>query len=176
MINSGKLGIFRGTFDPIHRGHIEFAKQALNLASLDVIYFLVEPAPAYKSGVSDYTHRLRATQAAIKNYDHLQVIDDLSTHGSISKILPALRDKFPLSQLVFLVGSDVTKSFPLWEDLNALFKDNELVVGLRGKDSRRNIKAIIDKLGIAPKKLIIFRAALPEAKSSKIRNIKSRII
>ncbi|HEU5121705.1 MAG TPA: adenylyltransferase/cytidyltransferase family protein, partial [Candidatus Saccharimonadales bacterium] len=53
-----RIGIYSGTFDPVHYGHIAFAASAIRACNLDEVVFLPEPQPRYKAGVTDIAHRL----------------------------------------------------------------------------------------------------------------------
>ena len=63
-----RIGIFAGTFDPVHKGHISFALQAIEAAGLDEVVFLPEPRPRHKQSVTDQSHRIAMINLAIKAY------------------------------------------------------------------------------------------------------------
>jgi cytidyltransferase-like protein len=60
-----RIGIYSGTFDPVHAGHMAFALQAMQEAKLDRLYFLPERRPRYKQGVEHFAHRVAMLERAI---------------------------------------------------------------------------------------------------------------
>ena len=77
-----KTGIFGGSFNPIHNGHIALAKHILSLAGLDEIWFVVSPQNPFKSTDSDLLadhFRLELTRLALADEPHL-VANDYEFH------------------------------------------------------------------------------------------------
>jgi nicotinate-nucleotide adenylyltransferase len=164
-----RIGIFRGTFDPIHNGHISFAKKAIKVGRLDYVYFLTEPNPLHKIGVGDYQNRLEMVRDKLAPETNLKLLNKSGLHGSISKIIPALREVFKNNILVFLMGSDIAQSLPGWSDLESLTKNNEIIIGLRNKDTKDQINKLIGSLKSQPSKIMIIDVDLPELASSLVR-------
>jgi nicotinate-nucleotide adenylyltransferase len=169
MPTKKRIGIFRGTFDPIHDGHVSFTQSAMISAKLDVIYYIPEPNPVHKDKVSDFQKRLDLISVAIEGKKALKLLDDVALRGSIGEIIPRLNEVFSNDQLVFIMGSDIAKTLPKWKDLKSLCGDNELVIGLRGKDTRAEVAVIIDSLKSKPRRTIIIKAPMPNEASSTIR-------
>lgn len=138
-----KLGVFRGTFDPIHDGHVAFALETIKSLGLDKIVFLVEREPYHKTDVSDYTHRLAMVELATGPHPELAILKtDLPTF-SIEKTLSVLKSSYPKAQLWFLVGSDLASHFHTWPGAKELLARMELVVGARegaGTDHKNMVK------------------------------------
>lgn len=164
-----KIGIFRGTFDPIHKGHIEFANLAQTKYKLKKVYFLPESNPLHKSQISSLTSRKSVITKAIINYPGLELLDSPNLNGTISKLLPELLRMFTNSKLVFLMGSDVAKTLPSWKDLPDLVTNNELIIGLRKNDTKKDIELIIEKLNTKPEKYEIINTPNPAITSSMLR-------
>ncbi len=164
-----RIGIFRGTFDPIHDGHIAFALKAIEEANLECLYFLPEPNPLHKQGVSDFEQRLTLIAQKIRPHKKLLLLNQDNLHGNIGQIIQLLKEKFGSSTLVFLMGSDVAKTLPQWSDLDLLCKDNEIIVALRGLDKKNDITKIIDSLKLKPIYTLIVPSPLPDMSSSIIR-------
>ncbi|HVI69805.1 MAG TPA: adenylyltransferase/cytidyltransferase family protein, partial [Magnetospirillaceae bacterium] len=62
-----RVGVFSGTFDPVHRGHLAFALSAQKRAQLDTVVFLPEHSPRGKIAVGSFTHRLEMLRLATKH-------------------------------------------------------------------------------------------------------------
>jgi len=171
-----RVGIFRGTFDPIHSGHLSFAETVYRLANLDELYFLPEPNPLHKRAVGDFDLRLEMISRSLESFPNFGLLNKSNLHGSIHQILPYLRELFQSAQFVFLMGSDVARSLPEWSDLEALCKNNELVVGLRGNDTTKEITSLLSSLPTRAHKTNIIKAPMPTAASSSIRtNVSKKI-
>ncbi len=142
-----RIGIYPGTFDPIHQGHVSFALQALKECSLDQVVFLPEPAPREKHSVSDITERTALINEAIKDTQKLSLFNPSSTQFTVRDTLPELRDHFSDVELTFLVGSDIVRTFPYrWHDLDVLLSNVSLAIGMRADDTKDDIVSIIKQL------------------------------
>ena len=146
-VKYARIGVFAGTFDPVHAGHIAFALQAVEAAKLDAVYFLPERRPRHKQGVEHVGHRSAMLERALKPHSKLHVLELPDKQFTVLRTLPRIRTKFPHEQLVFLVGSDVAKYMAGWPSVARLFSAAELCIGRRKEDSEG---AIFDALAQAP--------------------------
>jgi len=141
------IGIYSGTFDPIHVGHITFALEALRLCQLDKVVFLPEPQPREKSSVTDITKRITAIQKAITDHEGLAVLAPESSQFTTNDTLPRLHELFKDADLTLLVGSDIVRTFAYrWQNLDVLLRDVTLAIGMRLGDEPADIIAIIETL------------------------------
>lgn len=132
QVKERRIGIYSGTFDPVHAGHVAFALQALEKADLEAIYFLPERLPRYKPHVEHFGHRTAMLERALRPHVGLKLIDDLpEPYFSVARTLPRLRQKFPEAKLCFLIGSDVATHISSWDSVEELLRSSELIVGLR---------------------------------------------
>ena len=69
-----RVGILSGSFDPVHKGHIAFAIDAMKQAKLDEVYFLPEVKPRRKPGVSHVSHRIAMLQIATRPYEKIKIL------------------------------------------------------------------------------------------------------
>ena len=169
-MKSKRVGIYAGTFDPIHAGHITFALQSLQAAKLDSVYFLPERKPRDKQGVEHFGHRVAMITRAAKPHPQFGVLELVDVSFSVNRTLPHLEKEFPGDQLVFLIGSDLLKQLPNWPNSERLLKDCELVIGVRDGDEIEKLKDMIDSWEVKPKAATIFVSYAPHVSSSKIRN------
>lgn len=166
---TSRIGIYAGTFDPVHTGHIAFALQAMEQAGLDAIYFLPERKPRYKQGVEHFGHRVAMLKRASKPHPRFSVLELDDVSFTIRRTLPALQKRFGDSQLVFLFGSDVINQLPNWSLSEKLLQNCELVVGVRSGETVENIVDTVSQWQITPKKLHVFKSFAPEIAASEIR-------
>jgi nicotinate-nucleotide adenylyltransferase len=164
-----RIGIYTGTFDPVHTGHIAFALQAMESAKLDRIYFLAERRPRYKSQIEHFAHRVAMLKQATRPHPQFKVLELVDISFSVERTLPKLQTLFAGDQLVFLFGSDVMQSLPLWPKSSRLLKQTELVVGLRRGADRPQLERIIQDWPTPPKRLSIIDSYAPDISSGKVR-------
>lgn len=165
-----RIGIYAGTFDPVHTGHITFALQSLQIAKLDEVYFLPERRPRAKQQVEHFGHRVAMLRKALKPHPQFDVLDLVDVNFSIERTLPFLKNKFEGDELVFLFGSDIVESVADWPNANTLLKDGELVIGLRSQNDRGDIHKIVENWPQTPKSVTIFDSFAPSVSSGKVRD------
>lgn len=164
-----RLGIYAGTFDPVHAGHITFALQSLSAAKLDRLYFLPERRPRNKQQVEHFGHRVAMLKRATQPYKQFAVLELVDVSFSVERTLPYLKQQFPQDELVFLFGSDVVAGLAGWPHADKLLAGNEIVIGLRGPDDRQSIHKIVESWQPQPMAVTIFDSFAPEVSSGKVR-------
>lgn len=169
-----RLGIYAGTFNPVHSGHITFALQALEAGRLDHIYFLPERRPRGKVGVEHFGHRVAMLERALRPHPLFSVLEMVDVSFSVQRTLPFLQQQFPQDQLVFLFGSDVIPGLAAWPNADTLLKDGELIIGLRNDDNRVVVKETVDQWSTQPATVTIFSSYAPKVSSGKVRNALSK--
>lgn len=167
--NNLRIGIFSGTFDPVHSGHISFALQSLKEAKLDLIYFMPERRPRYKPSVEHFAHRVAMLKQALKPYDKLRVLELEDPKFTVNVTLKRLERRFSNARLVLMIGSDVAYSLPDWEGVNQLLDSCELIVGIRGGQPERGLLQLFALSPMFPKSLTLIEAAKPHISSRHIR-------
>lgn len=164
-----RVGIFAGTFDPVHTGHITFALQAMDVAKLDEVVFVPERRPRSKQSVEHFGHRVAMIRQAIKPHPKLSVIELVEPRLSVTKTLPHLRALFPKTELVLLVGSDVLPSMAHWPAVGRLIEQIELVVGVRKGESPAAMERHVESWKTKPRALYVFASYAPHISSSTVR-------
>ncbi|MDL2363318.1 MAG: hypothetical protein QFB86_02980 [Patescibacteria group bacterium] len=165
-----RVGVYAGTFNPVHAGHIAFALQALATAKLDGIYFLPERQPRYKKGVEHFAHRLAMLDRALEPHPKLRALDLPDINFTVQRTLPRLQKIHPDDQLVFLVGSELLATLPGWPYSDQLLKQAELVIGLRGFDTAEDVDKELSVWKIQPKFTHIVQSYAPRISSTVIRD------
>ena len=114
-----RIGIFGGTFDPPHVGHLILAMEASDQLNLTQILWVLSPDPPHKHGkkISSVDCRTRMVEAAIdddQNFTFSYV--DINRPGPhyVLDTMNMIRDEFPNDELVFLMGGDSLHALPLW--------------------------------------------------------------
>jgi nicotinate-nucleotide adenylyltransferase len=116
---SPRVGIFGGTFDPPHIGHLILAQSALTAFGLSRVLFVLSGDPPHKRGqvVSPVEHRLAMLTLAIANNPQFELsrieIDRPGPYYTY-ETLGLLRDQLPGQALIFLLGADSLIDLPTW--------------------------------------------------------------
>jgi nicotinate-nucleotide adenylyltransferase len=140
---SARLGIFGGTFDPIHVGHLIVSETARALLSLDRVVFVPARIPPHKGAEpADPAHRLRMTELACRDNPAFEVSDlELGRDGPSYTVetLRDLRDRNPGdTELYLLMGADSARDLETWKDYRVLLEEATVAVltraGVRTSD------------------------------------------
>lgn len=146
-VSNKKIGIYSGTFDPIHVGHVEFALTAAEMFNLEKVILLPEKSPRQKENSTTLETRLALLDIATADYKNLDVVVLPVERFTVSQTLPLVVAMNPDARLVFLCGSDVAKTFLYrWEGLKQLLESVDVVVSLRSGDTKESITAIFTEL------------------------------
>lgn len=170
QLKGRRIGIYAGTFDPVHAGHIAFALQAIQVAKLDEVVFMPERQPRFKRSTEHFGHRVAMLNRAVTPHQKLAVLELTDRHFSVRRTLPQLRNLFDGAELVFLAGSDILSHLAHWPDVEQLLAGCELVIGVRGDEPLEWAKDQITMLPIQPRKYAVFRSHAPKVSSGRIRD------
>ena len=171
---SSRIGIFGGTFDPIHVGHLIVAAQLRFALELDSLLFVPAGRPPHKTAqeVADNGHRLAMLRLAIAD-DPLFEISTLDVdRGGLSytaDTLALLHATAALgSTLVFLMGQDSFRDFPTWDRPNEIATLAEIGVALR-PGTAANLDKVLTEVPAARGRVSIVPVPLIEVSSRDIR-------
>ncbi len=130
-----RIGFFGGTFDPVHHGHLILASFAASAAGLDRLLFAPAANPPHKSRpITDIAHRMEMLLQAIERDKRFELTTvDLEREGPhyTADTLAILADRYPDSELFFLMGSDSFRDLPFWHEPMRIFDHAKLLVGKR---------------------------------------------
>ena len=115
-----RLGLFGGTFDPIHLGHLILAEQCREACRLDRVWFVVAGAPPHKRGErTPVAHRIEMARVAVAGHPAFEVSDIEARrpgpHYSVDTLEAVHRER-PGDDLFFLIGADGLVDLPTWRD------------------------------------------------------------
>lgn len=112
-----KLGIFGGTFNPVHNGHLAVAEAAVSEFGLERLMFLPNYQPPHKKCEAPPELRLQMAEAAAKENDRFFVSDYEIQKGGISysaHTLEAFSELYRGEELYFIIGGDSLRDFGKW--------------------------------------------------------------
>ncbi len=116
-----RIGIFGGSFDPPHLGHLVIAELARRTLKLDVVYLVPAYQPPHKAGrhASTARDRLAMTKLSVRGNSSLRVSDIEIRRRGVSytvDTVKAFHRRFPAAELFLIVGSDSLRQFHSWKD------------------------------------------------------------
>lgn len=164
-----RIGIYSGTFDPVHVGHIAFALQAIEQADLDEVVFLPERRPRFKQAVEHFGHRTAMISRAIIPHKKLSLLELPDRSFTVKRTMPAIKKVFPDAEIVLIIGSDVLPHMGSWAEAKAMLKQHELVVGVRGDESVEWVEREVEMLPIKPRQSFVITSYAPEVSAGQIR-------
>ncbi len=146
----GRIGLFGGTFDPPHKGHMELAKKVLSEFSLDKVIFLPAGNPPHKQDVhkTDKLHRFEMTKLATANHPRF-CVSDYDTNNkkpNYSYItIEHFKKLYPDDEVFFIIGADSLRDFPFWKNYKKLLTLCKFIVvprpGVSESDYFKNFDA-----------------------------------
>lgn len=129
------IGIFGGTFDPVHYGHLRSALEVKELFSLSEVRLIPSSLPPHRTQpVATADQRLQMLELAIKNQPDLTVDTrelDREGHSYMVDTLCSLRKDFPGQALLLFIGSDAFSGLMSWHRWRHLFDYAHIVVMTR---------------------------------------------
>ena len=166
--NKLKIGVFGGTFDPIHIGHIDLIKNIKEEFNLDKVYVIPAGNPYQKSKVTDFDTRFEMTKIATKSMPYVEVLDiekndkNSYTYNTISK-LKQIED----NDYFLICGSDCIFNIESFYNYEKLLKEFSFIVIPRNEE-KQNINNKINSL--VYKDIFISNYIGENISSSMIRN------
>ncbi len=128
-----KIGLYFGTFNPIHIGHLTIANHLVEHSNLDQVWFVVTPLSPFKkkSSLLDNHQRLEMVYRATTEYSKLRPSDiefGLNQPNYTIDTLTYLLEKFPDNEFALILGEDNLKSFHKWKNYEVILENHHLYV------------------------------------------------
>jgi nicotinate-nucleotide adenylyltransferase len=128
-----KIGLFFGSFNPIHHGHLIVCNYMLQHIDFQQVWLIVSPQnPVKETGtlLNDY-HRLALVRLATEDEPGLKASDiefHLPRPSYTINTLTYLKEKHPLAEFALIMGSDSYSNLPKWKNFETLIRDREIYV------------------------------------------------
>lgn len=177
-----KIGLYFGTFNPIHTGHLIIANHFAEHTDLNQIWMVVTPHNPLKNKVTllDDYQRLELVTLAVEDYPKIRPSDiefKLSQPNYTVNTLAHLQDKFPQHEFSLIMGEDNLKSLHKWKNYEIILQNHEVYVYPRiSSEKDASLKGELEKQNSELKKhpkIHFIDAPIVEISSTFIReNIK----
>ena len=128
-----QIGLYFGTFNPIHNGHLTIANHMVEYSDLDEVWFVITPQSPFKKKatlLSDH-HRYQLVQIAVEDYPKLKASDiefKLAQPNYTVTTLAYLSEKYPGQQFHLIMGEDNLNSFHKWKNYETILAHHEIFV------------------------------------------------
>lgn len=128
-----RIGLFGGSFDPVHLGHLLVARAALEELELDRLFFIPAAQSPFKVGQAHAPGpaRARLLRLALAGWTRCEVDEQELRRGGVSYTIETLRDytrRFPGAALFYLIGADNVTNLPAWREADELARLAEFIV------------------------------------------------
>ncbi|MEJ2709320.1 MAG: nicotinate-nucleotide adenylyltransferase [Anaerolineales bacterium] len=169
-----RLGIFGGTFDPLHVGHLILAGEALDQLALDKLHWLLTPDPPHKPDreITPIPARVAMLQAAIEENAKFELsrldIDRPPPHYAVDS-LHLYRQRFPQAELIYLMGGDSLGDLPTWHEPRQFIEACDGLGVMRRPGDQVDLSGLEKELPGISEKVSFVDAPLLEISSSIIR-------
>ncbi len=133
-----KIGLYFGSFNPVHVAHLIIANHILNETDMDKIWFVLSPQNPFKSQsnlLNEY-HRLHMVKLATENDNRIKASDiefNLPKPSYTITTLAYLKEKNPEHEFCIIMGSDSFQNLHKWKNNEVIVKDYEIYVYIRPK-------------------------------------------
>lgn len=141
-----RIGIFGGTFNPIHMGHVKAAKEVQKVFQLDKVLFIPSYIPPHKASpdIASPSHRMKMVELAVAPYPRfVPSAIEIDAGGKSYSVLTLskLKKEYPDTSMFFIVGADAFLEIETWRDHERLLDQCHFIVisrpGYRLKDARK---------------------------------------
>lgn len=127
------IGLFFGSFNPIHLGHVNLAEFIFEFSGVDEIWFVVSPQNPLKENKTliEEHHRLKMVELAIEGKEYMKASDiefSLPKPSYTIDTLQNLIEKYPEDNFILIIGSDNVAIFDQWKDYETILEEYSILV------------------------------------------------
>lgn len=139
-----KVGLFFGSFNPVHVGHMVLANYMLEFTDLDQVWFVVSPHNPHKNKASllHERYRIEMVRLAIGDHNKLKASDiefKLPQPSYTINTLTYLKEKYPQVTFALIMGADNLQSFGKWKNSEEIIKEHELYIYPRPETNKTQL-------------------------------------
>ena len=139
-----RIGVYGGTFDPVHLGHVGVCRPAVSQLRLDRLHLIPTFIPPHKesSGLVSGEHRLAMCRLAVQDQPKVFVDEYELARGGVSysvETLRHMRELYPTDDLYLIMGTDNYLTFTAWREWRTLAKMCTLAVASREPDDKESL-------------------------------------
>lgn len=173
-----RIGIFGGSFNPVHQGHTSLVRELLSKGCVDKVLVVPVFTPPHKSSkeLASAEHRINMLSLAFKSEieEKLAEISEIETNNKTPsysfQTVKKLKEIYPNNELFFIMGSDMLLTFRQWKNWEEILKNVSLLAVSRENGDRNlleNEKKHLQSLG---GRVIICDIDIKEISSTEIRD------
>ena len=171
-----KIGLFFGSFNPIHIGHLIIANYMANFTELDEVWFVVSPQNPFKEkkSLGNMYDRLEMVNLAIEGADKLRASDiefKLPQPSYTIDTLVHLEEKYPNRDFVLIMGEDNLAGFTKWKNADIILRDYRIIVyprpGFDGGELKNHPSVSMTDTPVMELSSTFVRKAIKEGKNIK---------
>ena len=171
-----KIGLFFGSFNPIHIGHLIIANYMANFTELDEVWFVVSPQNPFKEkkSLGNMYDRLEMVNLAIEGLEKLRASDiefNLPQPSYTIDTLVYLREKYPNKDFVLIMGEDNLAGLLKWKNADIILRDYRIIVyprpGYDGGDLKNHPSVTMTDTPVMELSSTFVRKAIKENKNIK---------
>jgi nicotinate-nucleotide adenylyltransferase len=169
-----KIGVFGGTFNPVHNGHIRIAKLYFEKLGLDKLIVIPTNIPPHKtvSDMVDSADRLNMLRLAFEDCPNVEISDieiNISGKSYTVNTISALKELYPNDELYLIVGGDMFLCFESWKEYKKILSMCTLCTAPREVGEYAALKEYQLKLDPELKTTVILNSEVLVLSSSEIR-------
>ena len=128
-----KVGLYFGSFNPIHMGHLALANYICEFGGIDELWFVVSPCNPFKqqSDLMDDNLRLRLVRLAIEGYHRFKACDvefSMPRPSYTYNTLQRLRELYPTDEFHLVMGADNFPNFKNWYQGEQMLSENQIII------------------------------------------------
>lgn len=169
-----KLGIYVGSFNPVHNGHIKVANYLLEKGLVDKVIMI--PTPNYwdKTNLVDLNKRIDMLRFFEK--DNL-IIDDKHNYPLTYQVLESLEKDYPNDELYLVIGSDNLENLHLWKNIDEILKHHIIVVRRNGDEISKYLERFDQSRFILTDDFVAVNVSSTEIRNSlNNKNVDKRVV
>jgi nicotinate-nucleotide adenylyltransferase len=186
-LNPTRIGIFGGTFDPVHNGHLQLAERAIKEIKLSELLFIPAAKPPHKNGfITPLQHRVAMLEIVCKGNKHLScssIEAELPKPSYTVDTLTELMTRYPAdAELYFIIGGDAFLDLMTWKSYTKILSMVKIVVSPRIGYPNQRLYTFLSKLGYSQikskwqsengkKEIYLLSQSPQEACSSEVRDV-----